>query len=129
MIPEDHKDAIIANGLHFVRSITEAYGADEGMRLWETIANTLDPDIKGQMFFAMLVGTHNDRIVLKPAKANGLLDKVAAIKEIRIWTGYGLKDAKDAADQVLGGGRITLKVKPAEHGHAVQGLRKVGFEI
>ena len=129
MIPEDHKDAVISNGLHFMRSITEAYGADEGMRLWDTIASTLDPDIKGQIFFAMLVGTHNDTIVLKPAKANGLSDKIAAIKEIRTWTGYGLKEAKDTADMVNGGRSVTLKVKPAEHAQAIRGLRRVGFEV
>ena len=128
-LPDEHRSEIITNGLHFMRAITEAYGADEGMRLWDTIASTLDPDIKGQIFFAMLVGTHNDTIVLKPAKANGLSDKIAAIKEIRTWTGYGLKEAKDTADMVNGGRSVTLKVNPAEHAQAIRGLRRVGFQV
>ena len=129
MIPEEHKSNVVTNGLHFMRAITEAYGTEEGLRLWETIAGTLDPDVKGQIFFAMLMGTHNDTIVLKPAKANGLSDKIAAIKEIRTWTGYGLKEAKDTADMVNGGLSVTLKVKPTEHARAIRGLRSVGFEI
>ena len=60
-LPEEHKTAIISNGLHFMRAITEAYGADKGMELWDTIASTLDPDVKGQIFFAMITGNYNDR--------------------------------------------------------------------
>ena len=127
MIPEDHKDAVISNGLHFMRSITEAYGADEGMRLWETIASTLDPDVKGQIFFAMLTGTHNNRIVLRRVGPN--TDRVARIKEIRNWTGYGLKEAKDASDLVEMGKPMSLAVKPQEYAQAVLGLRRVGFEV
>jgi len=127
MIPEDHKDAIITNGLHFMRSITEAYGADEGMRLWETIANTLDGDVKGQIFFAMITGTHNNRIVLKRVGAN--TDRVARIKEIRNWTVLGLKEAKDVSDMAELGKPTSITVKPQEYGLAVVGLRKVGFEI
>ena len=100
MIPEDHKTAVISNGLHFMRSITEAYGADEGLKLWDTITNTLDPDVKGQIFFAMITGTHNDTILLSSVYTGA--DAVSCIKEIRNWTGYGLKEAKDIVDYVCG---------------------------
>ena len=127
MIPEEHKDAIIANGMHFMRSITEAYGAEEGMRLWETIAGTLDPDVKGQIFFAMITGTHNNRIVLRRVGAN--TDRVARIKEIRNWTGLGLKEAKDLSDMVELGKPMSLTVRPQDYSVAVVGLRRVGFEV
>ena len=127
MIPEDHKDSIIANGLHFMRSITEAYGADEGMRLWETIASTLDPDVKGQIFFAMLTGTHNNRIVLRRVGPN--TDRVARIREIRNWSGLGLKEAKDASDMVEMGKPMSITVRPQDYSVAVVGLRRVGFEV
>ena len=127
MIPEDHKTAIVSSGLTFMRSITEAYGADEGMRLWETIAGTLDPEVKGQIFFAMITGTHNNRIVLRRVGTN--TDRVARIKEIRNWTGLGLKEAKDASDLVEMGKPMSLAVKPQEYAQAVLGLRRVGFEV
>jgi len=129
MIPNEHRDAIISNGLHFMRAITEAYGAEEGMRLWETIASTLDPDVKGQIFFAMITGTYNDTIVLRRANAAGIANRVAAIKEIRNWTGLGLKEAKDASDAVESGRSVRITVKPAEHHSAMRALRAVGFEI
>lgn len=127
MIPIEHKDAVIANGMHFMRSITEAYGADEGMRLWETIAGTLDPDVKGQIFFAMITGTHNNRILLRRVGAN--TDRVARIKEIRNWTGLGLKEAKDLSDMVELGKPMSISIKPQEYAVAVVGLRRVGFEV
>ena len=127
MIPEDHKESVIANGLHFMRSITEAYGADEGMQLWDTIASTLDPDVKGQIFFAMITGTYNNRITLKRVGAD--TDRVARIKEIRNWTGLGLKEAKDVSDMVEMGKPISLTVKPQEYSVAVVALRRVGFQV
>ena len=129
MIPAEHKEEVIQSGISFMRSITEAYGADEGMRLWETIAGTLDPDIKGQMFIAMLTGNYNDTIVLRRSLAAGMANRVAAIKEIRNWTGLGLKEAKDASDLVESGMAVRLKVKPDEHHSAVRALRAVGFEV
>lgn len=129
MIPNEHRDAVISNGMHFMRAITEAYGAEQGMRLWETIADTLDPDIKGQIFFAMITGTYNDTIVLRRAQASGIANRVAAIKEIRNWTGMGLKEAKDASDTVESGRSVRITVKPAEHHSAMRALRAVGFEI
>ncbi len=129
MIPDEHRDVIISNGLHFMRAITEAYGAEEGMRLWETIASTLDPDVKGQIFIAMLTGTYNDTIVLRRAQASGIANRVAAIKEIRNWTGLGLKEAKDTSDLVESGMAVRIKVKPQEHHSAMRALRAVGFEI
>lgn len=127
MIPEDYKHEIITSGMNFMRVITEAYGAEEGMRLWDTIASSLDPDIKGQIFFAMLTGTHNDTIVMRGVGAG--TDRVARIKEIRNWTGYGLKEAKDTSDMVEAGRTVKIKVQPAEHANALRGLRKVGFHV
>lgn len=128
MIPENHSNAVISTGLHFMRAITEAYGTDEGLRLWETIASTLDPEVKGQIFFAMLTGTHNDTIIVRGIQANGV-DKVRCIKEIRNWTGLGLKEAYDAYSMVTGPGVAQLTVKPEEHHQAVVGLRNVGFVV
>ena len=126
MIPEEHKNSVVVAGLHFMRAITEAYGADEGLKLWDTIAGTLDPDVRGQIFLAMLTGTHNDTIVLRDIATT---DYIGCIKEIRTWTGYGLKEAKDAVDLVREKKPIKIKVKPTEHHRAAAELRRVGFVI
>jgi len=103
MIPHEHKDEIISSGISFLRSITLAYGSETGMELWDTIATTLDPDVKGQIFFAMLTGESGNRITIRDydhASHGG--NKVTIIKAIREVTGLGLKDAKDQADILMG---------------------------
>lgn len=127
MITDEQEKDIISSGLHFMRSITEAYGAEEGLRLWESIADTLGPDLKGKIFFALVTGTHNDSIILNTVRQHS--NAVSCIKEIRAWTGLGLKEAKDTYDWVMNGKRIRITVKPTDHHRAMQGLRNVGFEI
>ncbi len=135
MIPEEHKTSLITNGLHFMRAITEAYGADKGLELWEQITGVLDPDVKGQIFFAMITGTYNDRILLKGLTAIASANAVACIKEIRTWTGLGLKDSKDIYDRLRDRTYLSnpsneyLKVNPEQYSQAVAGLRNAGFTI
>jgi hypothetical protein len=135
-LPEEHKTAIISNGLHFMRSITEAYGADKGLELWEQITSVLDPEVKGQIFFAMITGTYNDRVQLKGLSVSAQNNAVACIKEVRQWTGFGLKESKDLYDRMRqsvqhqGAHRVEyIKVKPDEYSRAVSGLRNVGFLV
>ena len=135
MIPEGHKTSVISNGLHFMRSITEAYGADEGLVLWEQITSVLDEDVKGQIFFAMITGQYNDRILLKGLTQYASNNAVACIKEIRTWTGLGLKDSKDIYDRLRDRTHMSnpsqefVKVSPEQYSQAVAGLRNVGFTI
>ena len=135
MIPEQHKTAIISNGLHFMRSITEAYGADKGLELWEQIAGVLDPDVKGQIFFAMITGNYNDRILLKDIGASAQNNAVNCIKEIRAWTGLGLKDSKDMYDRLRNRtfnsspSQDYITVDPEQYSQAVASLSRVGFVI
>ena len=135
-IPEDHKTAIISNGLHFMRSITEAYGADKGLELWEQITSVLDPEVKGQIFFAMITGTYNDKIEIRGINALGQGNAVACIKAIRQYSGLGLKESKDMYDRLkdhrdpFGSPRREyLKVNHEDYSAAVASLRNVGFTV
>lgn len=103
MIPAEHKEEVVQTGISFMRSITEAFGTEVGLELWDTIATTLDPDVKGAIFFAMLTGDTSDRITIRSVTGNGA-NKVAVIKAIRECTGLGLRDAKDQADILMAGG-------------------------
>jgi hypothetical protein len=135
MIPEEHKTAVISNGLHFMRSITEAYGAEEGLKLWDTIASTLDGDVKGQIFLAMITGTYNNRVHLKGLGRSARDNAVTCIKEIRMWSGLGLKESKDMYDRLRNRdfdsspSQEFVKVKHEDYHKAVAGLRNVGFTI
>ena len=132
MIPEDHKTAVISNGMHFMRSITEAYGADEGLKLWDQIASVLDGDVKGQIFLAMVTGNYNDRISLKGLFPQAQANAVSCIKAIREHDkrGLGLKEAKDMYDRVASGNTTQyLQVNHEQYHRAVAGLRNAGFNV
>lgn len=129
MIPAEHKEEIIQSGISFMRSITEAFGADEGMKLWDTIAATLDPDIKGQVFFAMLTGEYNN--IVNITGHNPGADRVRMIKTIRSVDkrGLGLKEAKDMSDYLSNGQMIKLEIDPAVRHMALSELRRAGFHV
>ncbi len=129
MIPEEHKQDIIQSGINFIRSITEAYGSDEGMKLWETMADTLDPSIKGHIFFAMLTGEYNS--VINIYKFVSGTNKVSMIKALRVVDKrrLGLKEAKDMCDRLLVGNSIKVEVEPNTRNSALLQLRMAGFTV
>lgn len=127
MIPAEYKESIIQSGINFMRNITEAYGADEGMKLWDSISSTLDPDVKGQIFFAMLTGEYNGVITISSHKFGA--NRVSMIKAIRVVTGLGLKEAKDLSDDLSGGKSIKLNCDPKRRDLYLQELRNAGFNI
>lgn len=131
-LPEEHKTSIISNGLHFMRSITEAYGSEKGLELWEQITSVLDPEVKGQIFFAMITGTYNNKIELRGVDQD--CNAVWCIKAIRQWSGLGLKEAKDMLDRLRNRGPFGTSefIKLARHEDyhiAVRELKKVGFVL
>lgn len=127
MIPAEHKEDIIQSGINFMRSITEAYGTDEGMKLWDAIATTLDPDVKGQIFFAMLTGDYNGVVSISSFQVGS--DRVWRIKAIRTVTGLGLKEAKDLSDMLDSGKTIKLNINPKQRNEILSELRNAGFHV
>lgn len=108
MIPSEHATSVIQTGLMFLKAITIAYGTEEGMKLWDAMNANLDPDVKGSIFFAMVTGTYEDSITLQRVRANA--NKIEIIKKIREVTGDGLKEAKDKADELFAGRKISLDI-------------------
>ena len=129
MIPAEHKEEVIQSGINFMRSITEAFGSDEGMKLWDTIASTLDPDVKGQIFFAMLTGEYNNIITI--TGHNPGADRIRMIKTIRSVhkRGLGLKEAKDMSDIISLGKPVKLEIDPSARAMVLSELRKAGFYV
>jgi hypothetical protein len=128
MIPEEHQQAVIASGVAFMRAITEAYGSEQGLGLWETITSTLDPDVKAKVFFAMITGEYNYSLRVTGAST---ADRVAVIKAIRAADRrkLGLKDAKDLADMLWStpAQPIILEIDPDRRVSAIRDLRAAGL--
>jgi ribosomal protein L7/L12 len=129
MIPEEYKQDLIDAGIFFITRISEAYGAEEGIKLWEQIATVLDPDVKGEIFMAMLTGEYSyGRITVHCANPNA--NKVAIIKAFRNVDkrNLGLKEAKDLADQ-LHLRPIVIEVHPRQRTSAIKELQSVGCQV
>ncbi len=129
MIPSENKEDIIQTGMSFMRAITEAYGVDEGMKLWDNIASVLDPDVKGQIFFAMLTGEYTTTINVTGHIMGA--DRVRMIKAIRNVDrrSIGLKQAKDMTDLLSSGKSIKLEVNPDHRAMGMSELRKAGLYV
>ena len=122
-IPAEHRHDIIQSGIDFLRSITETYGSEEGMKLWDNIAGTLDPDVKGSIFFAMITGNH-DEFIRIPMQS--VPKKINAIKAVRtVDPRLGLKECKDLVES-LDYGPIKIKVAPGQRTDAIRILRVEG---
>lgn len=128
MIPEEHREEVITSGINFMRSITEAYGSEEGLKLWDAIANTMDPDLRGQILFSMLTGDVPGRIRIIRVHPNSVHQKVQQIKAVRAATGWGLKEAKDAVDALCDVGKhIVIDCTPGSRSVHMQDLRAAGL--
>jgi len=128
MIPEDHRSEIVSAGIMFVRSITNAYGSDEGIKLWDSIMTTVDLEVKGAIFFAMISGHTGNQITIYGIDEN-YSDRIARIKAIRAVTGLGLKEAKDISDRISNGGIERIDISRSEGMRAMGELISVGFKI
>jgi len=123
---------LVNSAVHFLRCLTETYGSTAGMQLWENFNQGLDPEIRGQVFFAMITGDYNDRIVITGAIGMAH-NKVPAIKAVRAATGHGLKEAKDMIDALYAevargaAGRLVLEVPSAKRHEHIKSLRQAGL--
>ena len=118
MLDKKHKQRVIESAVIFMRAINEAYGYGIGSNLYDTIVSTLDPEIKGEVFFALLTNPHvgKGRIVLKSFNCPGAsLDRIGVIREIRRASGIGVKEGMDAIKQVETGQPYIFNVEPNKY--------------
>jgi len=130
MIPEDHKDDIVSTGIDFMNAVTKAYGAEEGLKLYDTIMASVDPDIKGTIFFALIMGDSGGTIRLKRVE-HSVSNKIERIKAVRQVSGFSLKDAHERVEAVESGKpkSITHLRSVMDRSVALKTLREVGFVI
>ena len=129
MIPEEHKQAVITAGIQFIRAITESYGSEDGMKLWNSITETLDPSVKGEIFFAIMTGEYQNTIHIHGITTRDNFKKVSAIKELRDLTGVGLIGAKCLIAEVEAGRSIDVKCKPEQRLGAIRMFEWCGLKV
>jgi hypothetical protein len=99
MNKEEEFQDIIDDGLAFLKSLTRYYGPEKGMEVWESMGDAIGVDVKGAIFFKMLVDPNATKVRFMAYSIGGdPQNAVFVIKAIRQYTGLGLKEAKDAWD-------------------------------
>ncbi len=122
----DQKNRLLIKSANLLREITEIWGAEQGMLLWEKVGEGLGQDLKGALFFSMITGNFLGDITVSSIDRNFA---VPIIKTIRKATGFGLKDAKDLYDVVRDGRSIKIEVKPEERQMIVEEFKAHGCTV
>lgn len=121
-------NAVVRDCLTLLRTITDVHGSEEGMKLWDTIADTLGPAIKGKVFFAMITGNHGDSVTL--VDRMDYSNNVECIKLIRQYTGLGLRESKQAYEKAGDrGATVTLTVDSKDRTNMISALRQYGMVV
>lgn len=126
-LSRDQKRELTDSGLMFLRAVGNVYGSDRAMEMWHTIADAVNPDLKGWTFEAMLLGRMESSIVITSFAP--FVNKISIIKAIRTWDrrGLGLKEAKDMYDGLVESGKeIVLEVNHNRVSHAADEFRTLG---
>ena len=118
-------EEVIFDGIRFLESLTRHYGAEKGLEVWDKMGEAVGDDVKGKVFFSMLTGESSNRVRIQKGDC---IQAVSAIKAIRMGTGLGLKDAKDAYD-LSGVKTVTLEVAHEEKREMVKTLRGIGMKV
>lgn len=93
----EEKNELIRNSITLMRTLTNIWGADAGILLWEKISEALGNDVKGEIFFGLITGKYMPNVVIVNTVCS---DIVSMIKAIRTSTGHGLKESKDICDTI-----------------------------
>jgi Ribosomal protein L7/L12 C-terminal domain len=121
---------VVRSARSFIKSLCEVYGAKEGMVVWDKIRNTLSDQMACDIFHGMLIGTDDVEVISIGDQ------KIEAIKEVRGFTGMGLKESKDFVESVMNGGSggktqtidTTFKT-PDQINVFCTAMRRIGCEI
>jgi hypothetical protein len=132
MITDSDRNDLVWSSINFMETVSKIYGADKGMELWSTIADTIDPELKGQIFLQMLTGTHNaSRLQVRNPLMSPVENRVEVIRCIRTYDSrrLGLKEAKDITDSLDNGGMAILEVDPQINPTFKTELRKFNLVV
>ena len=117
---------VVRSARSFIQSLCQAYGTSEGMAVWDKIRSNLSEQMASDIFLGMLMGTGDVEIVAVGSQ------KIEAIKEVRAFTGMGLKESKDLIEAVQYGKPHTIDCTGRDNDDVnrfVESMRKCGCTI
>lgn len=127
-LSSEEKIKIVHVSIELMKTLTEIWGSDRGMELWEKISEALGNDIKGEIFFGMITGKYKSgSLNIKTVSTNHY---VMMIKQVKTATGFGLKEAKDFCDYVKNVGPKILDCGDRDRASILaKELMEIGCEV
>jgi hypothetical protein len=126
-LTSDQHDRIVGAGIDLMAAIADAFGPEEGQKIWTDLSDKFGDGIKHSIFMAMLSGRTSGSITV-PGQRD-IRDKVGYVEFIKIMrsaTGFGLKEAKDFCDEVNHGNTKVFKIDYRKRAECVRNLRELG---
>lgn len=123
------KQELVDASLYFLRAVGNVHGSQSAMDAWTTIADSIDPELKGLVFTAMLNGGTSGHITITKVDGNRAIQIIKAIRtyDKRM---LGLKEAKDLWDAYRDFGRhIKIEVNHTMAERARKDLRDAGCTV
>ena len=128
---ENQKEFLVKDGVQFLKTITEIYGVEKGMELWDKLCSVLSPEVKGAICFSMLTGnTGGGHFHIKMKNNFNSNLKIRRIKLIREITGMGLKQALNFVEELENTPGVSKTITIRENSLQKRNeLRDVEFDI
>lgn len=129
-LDEIHKENIIGSTINLIQALSEGFGPEVGMDLYDNISNHLGTGTKEAVFMTMLSGRSAGTIMIRgiPEQKRLSISRIDVIKCIRNYTGFGLKEAKDVMDELFYGADKILKIDWQKRNDFARDIRKIGVE-
>lgn len=94
-VPNPDFDCVVEDAVRLLESMSTLYGAERAMEMWSAMGREIGDEVKAQVFMTMLTGHGGTRVRVRRGDCAQVVE---AIKCIRRYTGFGLKEAKDQWD-------------------------------
>jgi hypothetical protein len=127
---ETTREQLVSDAISFMQSIVSHYGEQAGLKMWDTISEACDSELKGDVFIKMLTGDYGSKLTVTGVRPDA--NAVSCIKAIRTLDtrGLGLKEAKDFFDACRDRNKsFILEVSASKRSQASRELRVVGFIV
>lgn len=123
------KQQLINNAIIFIHSLTEVYGIDQGVELWNTIHRSVPVDIRDQIFLTM-ISTANGHIELKGLSMPWEeINRSKVIGCIKTHTGKTLSEIIKVLKELELGQSFSLYVEPKLVGTLRKQLSDWGIKL
>jgi hypothetical protein len=103
-------DTVIESAVDFMQTVVAEVDEDEAYEIVDRAFDAIDPGMKNRVLMYMLSGgaSRQHSLEIDTSVAPSDRKKINAIKAIRGATGYGLKEAKEAAEIAEAKGYVKL---------------------